>query len=170
MPPLPPIQVRHPVAHDLVDDPIHVAGVGTGFEGVITARVRNKDGTVLVEVPVHAGGTGIWGNFAQDLDIAGTPRSYHGSLEMFEFSSSGDGTELNKQSVPITFGSALVSPHKYEGFEQHAVTAGETLIKIAQQHYGAGDKYRIIFEANRDQITDPDRIRVGQVLRIQQWS
>jgi hypothetical protein len=30
----PPISVRQPAPYDLVDDPVSVSGVGTGFEGV----------------------------------------------------------------------------------------------------------------------------------------
>ena len=32
--------------------------------------------------------------------------------------------------------------------------------------YGDASLYPQIFEANRDQLTDPDKIRVGQKLRI----
>jgi immunoglobulin-like protein involved in spore germination len=38
----PPITVRQPRPHDLVDDPVGVCGIGTGFEGVISARVRDN--------------------------------------------------------------------------------------------------------------------------------
>jgi nucleoid-associated protein YgaU len=48
----------------------------------------------------------------------------------------------------------------------HTVQAGETLSKIAKQFYGDANSYMRIFEANKDQLTDPNRIRVGQVLRI----
>lgn len=48
----------------------------------------------------------------------------------------------------------------------HTVVSGDTLWKIAEQHYGKGSDYMRIFEANRDQLDDPDRIKVGQVLKI----
>jgi nucleoid-associated protein YgaU len=48
----------------------------------------------------------------------------------------------------------------------HTVAKGETLSAIAQRHYGAASKWRVIFEANRDKISDPDRIQPGQVLTI----
>ena len=50
--------------------------------------------------------------------------------------------------------------------EFHTVQKGETLSKIAQQHYGAASKYPAIFEANKPMLTDPDKIYPGQVLRI----
>ena len=36
----------------------------------------------------------------------------------------------------------------------------------AKKYYGDASKYHRIFEANRDQLSDPDKIKVGQRLRI----
>ena len=48
----------------------------------------------------------------------------------------------------------------------HEVVAGDTLSKIAKQFYGDASKYPKIFEANRDQLKDPDLIKPGQKLKI----
>lgn len=48
----------------------------------------------------------------------------------------------------------------------YEVKAGDTLWKIAKQHYGDGNLYREIFNANTDVLSDPDKIKVGQRLRI----
>lgn len=48
----------------------------------------------------------------------------------------------------------------------YTVAKGDTLSKIAKDHYGKAGKWPLIFDANRDQLTDPDRIRPGQVLKI----
>ena len=48
----------------------------------------------------------------------------------------------------------------------YSVKAGDTLAKISKQFYGDPNKYQKIFEANRDQLNDPDKIKVGQVLKI----
>ena len=162
----PPITVRQPRPHDLVDDPVAACGVGTGFEGTFTARVRDANGTELAQVPVSAGGTGIWGNFHAVLPLGAVPATPHGTLEVFEFSASGDGSELNKVVVPIVFGRALVDP--YHGFAQHTVKSGDTLRSIAQQWYGDPNAFSKIFEANRNQIVNPNLIYPGQVLRIPQ--
>jgi len=50
----------------------------------------------------------------------------------------------------------------------YTVEPGDTLSKISKQHYGDANKYMRIFEANKDQLTDPNKIRVGQVLKIPQ--
>ncbi|MGH9175621.1 MAG: LysM peptidoglycan-binding domain-containing protein [Vicinamibacterales bacterium] len=48
----------------------------------------------------------------------------------------------------------------------YTVKAGDTLSKIAKEHLGSANSYMAIFEANRDQLTDPDKIKPGQVLKI----
>ncbi len=48
----------------------------------------------------------------------------------------------------------------------HAVVSGDTLGKIAKNYYGNAMKYPVIFEANQPMLTHPDKIYVGQVLRI----
>ncbi len=48
----------------------------------------------------------------------------------------------------------------------HTVETGDTLGKIAQEHYGSANKYQTIFEANKPMLKDPDKIYPGQVLRI----
>lgn len=48
----------------------------------------------------------------------------------------------------------------------HTVERGDSLSKIAKDHYGSANKYQIIFEANKPMLTDPDKIYPGQVLRI----
>ena len=48
----------------------------------------------------------------------------------------------------------------------YTVQKGDTLSAIAQHHYGKASRWHAIFEANRDQIDDPDLIRPGQVLKL----
>lgn len=50
--------------------------------------------------------------------------------------------------------------------ELYTVKGGDTLSHIAQQHYGKASGWKSIYEANRDQLDNPDRIQAGQVLRI----
>lgn len=52
------------------------------------------------------------------------------------------------------------------GGRTYEVKKGDTLSHIAQRFYGKASEYRKIFEANRDQLDDPDEIKVGQKLRI----
>jgi LysM repeat protein len=48
----------------------------------------------------------------------------------------------------------------------YEVAGGDTLSKIAKKFYGDANKYMKIFEANKDQLKDPDKIKAGQKLKI----
>lgn len=58
-------------------------------------------------------------------------------------------------------GTTSASEHR-----MHDVVAGDTLSGLAKKYYGDASKYNRIFEANRDQLNDPDKIKVGQRLKI----
>jgi len=159
---LPPISVRQPQPYDIVDDPVSVCGIGSGFEGQFAARVRDDDGTELVQINVNGSG-GVLFNYHAELPLPGVPATTRGTLEVFEFSAK-DGSEIHKQVVPIVFGRALIDP--YAGFQQYTVQPGDTLSAIARQFYGDASLYPRVFEANTNQLSNPDLIFPGQVLRI----
>ena len=48
----------------------------------------------------------------------------------------------------------------------YTVKPGDTLSAIAQEHLGSASAYTEIFELNRDQLSDPDKIKPGQVLQL----
>ncbi len=50
----------------------------------------------------------------------------------------------------------------------YTVKSGDTLWAISEREYGKGkgDKYNVIFDANKPMLTNPDKIYPGQVLRI----
>lgn len=50
----------------------------------------------------------------------------------------------------------------------YTVQSGDTLSAIAKRFLGNANDYMEIFNANRDQLSDPDKIKPGQVLNIPQ--
>ncbi len=50
--------------------------------------------------------------------------------------------------------------------QTYTVKSGDTLSKISKQFYGDPNEYMRIFYANREQLNDPNLIKVGQVLKI----
>jgi len=48
----------------------------------------------------------------------------------------------------------------------YTVKAGDTLSAIAKEHLGNAGAYMKIFDLNKDQLTDPNKIKPGQVLRL----
>jgi nucleoid-associated protein YgaU len=58
------------------------------------------------------------------------------------------------------------APAAAPAVETYTVQAGDTLSKIAKDKLGDAKAYMKIFEANRDLLSDPDKIKPGQVLKI----
>jgi len=50
--------------------------------------------------------------------------------------------------------------------QTYTVAAGDTLSKISKHFYGSANHWNDIFQANRDQLSNPDLIKPGQVLKI----
>ena len=50
----------------------------------------------------------------------------------------------------------------------YTVQPGDTLSGIAKKLLGNATDYMTIFNANRDQLSDPDKIQPGQVLKVPQ--
>jgi len=64
-------------------------------------------------------------------------------------------------------GEVTIDPNaKAASARTYTVKAGDTLSKIAKEHLGDANAYMKIFEANKDQLSDPDKIKPGQVLKI----
>lgn len=67
------------------------------------------------------------------------------------------------QSAPAEQ-AAAVTPVGQSRF--HDVVSGDTLSAIAKKYYGDANQYNKIFEANKPMLSHPDKIYVGQKLRI----
>ncbi|MFZ2158567.1 MAG: DUF2235 domain-containing protein [Bradyrhizobium sp.] len=61
----------------------------------------------------------------------------------------------------------LAVPHLRDGeFTLYDVQTGDNLSEISKEKYGAAKFWPLIYDANRDKLDHPDRIYVGQALRI----
>lgn len=58
------------------------------------------------------------------------------------------------------------SKAKKAGARTYVMQAGDSLSSIAAAVYGDAGRWTEIFEANRDVLSDPNLVRVGQELRI----
>lgn len=75
----------------------------------------------------------------------------------------------NMKGVGSVNGDGLVAPAaeaEASEVEFYTIESGDTLWGIAAKFLGNGSKYPEIFEANREVIEDPDKIFVGQKIRI----
>ncbi len=60
----------------------------------------------------------------------------------------------------------ITAPAATEKVEYYEIVSGDTLSAVAKKFYGKSSAYMRIFEANREVIKDPDKIYVGQKIRI----
>ena len=63
-------------------------------------------------------------------------------------------------------GSVSSSPASGTASRTYTVVAGDSLSKIAKRELGDANKWKAIYEANRDSIKNPDLIHPGQVLHL----
>lgn len=100
----------------------------------------------------------------QGLDIVVTIKlkQYHdhGAKKVSLTKDGGKVKATIKKSRP-----AINSP-KPEQAKSYTVKPGDCLWIIAKYYYGDGSKYPVIYNANRDKISDPNLIYPGQVLVI----
>ena len=61
---------------------------------------------------------------------------------------------------------ADIKVEKTDMYGVYTVKSGDTLSKIAKYVYADANKYPKIFDANKDQLTNPDLIKVGQKLKL----
>ena len=61
---------------------------------------------------------------------------------------------------------ADISVADHSRYHTHTVEKGDTLSHIAKHYYGKANKYPEIFDANRNILDDPNKIRPGQELVI----
>ena len=73
-------------------------------------------------------------------------------------------TTYSDLTLNLSVDPSLAPPPPAE--KTYTVAAGDSLSKIAKQFYGNANEYMKIFDANKDKLTDPNNIKVGQQLVI----
>jgi nucleoid-associated protein YgaU len=77
-----------------------------------------------------------------------------------------ESAQTQTQSQPPRTQTAGASVSGGQSSRTYTVQAGDSLSKISKQFYGNANEYTKIFEANRDQLKNPNEIRPGQQLVI----
>lgn len=72
----------------------------------------------------------------------------------------------NVQGVQNVSADGIKAPPQTGKVEYYTIKSGDTLSSIAKHFLGNASAYNQIFEANREVIQDPDKIYVGQKIRI----
>jgi hypothetical protein len=94
--------------------------------------------------------------------LAAPYRQPAGAVELRLDQLAADGTVAHRAAAPFSLptGTAIRDGDTY------VVQRGNSLWRIARQVYGQGVRYTTIYEANRSQITDPERIYPGQQFKV----
>jgi nucleoid-associated protein YgaU len=74
--------------------------------------------------------------------------------------------EFRKRKREVTQPAEEAPAGKKTKDRTYVVQRGDSLSKIAKEVYGDAGRWREIYEANQDQIKDPNLIRPGWELRI----
>lgn len=117
---------------------VEYTGVNMLTDAIITAFETNHDGKIR--------GGCTFTMELKEVRIAQSPSAGSG----------GATQQIEEAPVP-----AAETPQR-----THTVKSGDTLWKIAQTYYGNGGQFPKIFDANRDKLSDPDKIKVGQILAV----
>jgi nucleoid-associated protein YgaU len=89
------------------------------------------------------------------------------SVRLVEEVSSEPGQELIREASEAA-GTQTPGASAGTAVTTYTVQNSDTLQKISRKVYGTSKKWRRIYEANTEQLESPDRIYVGQVLKIPQ--
>ncbi len=106
------------------------------------------------------------------LYIAGTAKSEDAKNKVWDAIKQANSSWQNELVADITVDQQAASASAGSGSGQqsqartYTVQSGDSLSKIAQQFYGKATEYNKIFEANRDKLSDANKIQPGQVLNI----
>jgi len=160
------VRVRQPAKDDLVGRQFLVAGVGNGFEGTIGIRVLDDRGRVLAEGSAQsAGGMAAVGEFSTSVTVSSPPRAgTRLTVQVF-----GDNPGLPDEGPSPGFNLREVEVIMFpdlQGWLLYRVERGDTLTSIVRKvrDYTRTTVAQVV--AANPKISDPDRIRVGQRLRI----
>ena len=153
--------------------------------GVYTVTAREKNGTrrlVLETINAEMTRDSI-GNLLRDAARRGeivVPASLNtaeGGVDMdtllfnlVQTSLATDGTpegaEAAREMSRRAFAASSARTSEVKGKRVYTVERGDSLAYISLQFYGRPDAYLRIFDANRDQLSSPDLIKIGQRLII----
>jgi hypothetical protein len=102
------VKVNHPAAGDIVGNPTHVAGYGTGFEGVVAVKVLDDDGTELASEGFQTSeGMGRIGEFFGNVRLRERPATQIGVIEAWA-SSGQENARPGLVRVPIVFDADII--------------------------------------------------------------
>lgn len=132
------------------DDKGPLVLAGRGVPGTtVTVYLDNK--------PIGRAVVGNDGTWALSPDVPISPGKYTVRIDQL----GADGRVVARIEMPFTRGEP--SMQLASGETQVIVQPGNSLWRIARRTYGEGMRFTLVYDANKDQIRDPDLIYPGQL-------
>ena len=128
------------------------------FPGVqVNAQVKDE----VVTLTGHAPDMDTKGRIMAAFNQAVETKNTINQITIEKPLSQGAGAAFDRPLGGTPAGATFSAEHQF-----HDVVSGDTLSGMAKKYYGDASQYNRIFEANRDQLSDPDKIKVGQKLKV----
>jgi nucleoid-associated protein YgaU len=150
-----------PTATRTVDGRLSLDVIDYDDKGPLVLAGRGAPGaTVTVYLdnrPVGRAVVGSDGTWTLTPDLPVSPGKYIVRVDQL----GADGRVVARIEMPFTRGEA--TPQLASGATQVIVQPGNSLWRIARRTYGEGIRFTLVYDANKDQIRDPDLIYPGQL-------
>ena len=92
------------------------------------------------------------------LKIGGVCEHQHDSDRLWDLIKTHEGWENEVETD--------IKVEKTDIYGYYTVQPGDTLWKVSSSYFGKGSRYMEIFELNKDTLDNPDKIKVGQKLKL----
>ena len=167
--------------NELIDAAIDGQYTLTAVEGARGVRMgfpnHQEDQAELEQLLASAASAGM---IAFNASVKGSDGSYDGKIILFDLIERAlvhgtpeerrAGDRIKKEALALlsTSNSAIAkaAPADASGDRIYTVEAGDSLAYIALQFYGKTNDYLRIYQANRDKLSSPEKIQIGQKLVI----
>ncbi len=116
------------------------------------------------------------GAFAEDLRVVNDDARPTAGTRVFVLERMGSTARADAADPRLPRPAPIARPQPAVGgdvvvnaegtFVEHVVGNGDTLSSISERYYGTAARWRRIYDANRDELPNPDRLKVGTHLRI----
>lgn len=119
------------------------------------------------EVPVPIGGPGL--PAAENPNGSTDERNDEAGVGSIAGAESDVSPEMASRVPDVEGrGNATELAAEEPDFIEYTVQFGDTLSEISQKFLGSQNRFREIYEINKDRMDSPDRLRVGKAIRIPQ--
>ncbi|HIO93341.1 MAG TPA: LysM peptidoglycan-binding domain-containing protein [Leucothrix mucor] len=152
-----------------------------GLVDKVMTPVKQALTEVITETPLNIDQAELWLDTAIEVDLIAARKRAVSNPSKTQFYSPPAVTHritigmhkanqyIDIRTVATAVQASEVSSQVGEvGYTEHTVVSGDTLFKLARNYYGNASGWDRIYEANRDILTSPNALEIGQVLRIPQ--